>query len=107
MQHPRHGRLAAGIAHEHRRREPLQILQLTLLLTIAGAVRGNAINALAILHAALGLDPNKLRLHKEDPKTTHDCPGKNVIKSDIIDGILTAMASLHPGDHQPGAVASG
>jgi hypothetical protein len=71
------------------------------------AVKGNAINALAILHAALGLDPNKLKLHKEDPKTTHDCPGKNVVKSDIIAGILTAMVSLHPGDHQPGAAASG
>lgn len=51
----------------------------------AGAqVRDNAIAALAILHARLGLDSSTLRLHREDPKTTHACPGKHVSKSDVI-----------------------
>ncbi len=68
-------------------------------------VRGNAVQALAILHAALGLDPNTLRLHKEDPKTTHDCPGRHVEKADIIAAVFDAIAEQHPGDHAPGALA--
>jgi hypothetical protein len=44
-------------------------------------VRQNAVSAIAILSATLGFDAASLKLHKEDPLTTHDCPGKNVIKS--------------------------
>src|SRR5882762_4413250 len=54
-------------------------------------VRNNAVNALAVLHAALGLDPNTLCLHKEDPLTTHNCPGKNVDKSDMITALSSAL----------------
>jgi len=39
-------------------------------------VQANAASALATLHALGGMDPSTLRLHKEDPKTTHkNCPG--------------------------------
>lgn len=68
-----------------------------------GSVKDNAIAALATLHAALGLDPATLKLHKEDPLTTHDCPGKNVSKPDVITLVSQAVASLQPGDHVPGA----
>jgi hypothetical protein len=34
-------------------------------------VRDNAVHALAVLHIARGLDPKTLKLHKEDPRTTH------------------------------------
>src|SRR6516225_6793718 len=61
------------------------------------AVRDNAMSALASLHAIVGLDPNTLRLHKEDPKTTHDCPGKNIIKAEVIQGILDRLASRPTG----------
>ncbi len=47
-------------------------------------VRDNAVAAMASLSAVLGLDPNSMRLHREDPKTTHACPGKNVKKLDVI-----------------------
>jgi len=57
--------------------------------------------ALATLHAALGLNPDTLRLHKEDPKTTHICPGKNVIKADIIGGV---HEKLTLGEHVPGGL---
>jgi N-acetylmuramoyl-L-alanine amidase-like protein len=67
------------------------------------AVRGNTLSALATLHALLGLDPQTLRLHKEDPKTTHDCPGKHVSKTDIIQGMIDALAEEHPGEHVLGA----
>jgi hypothetical protein len=68
----------------------------------SSAVKDNAISALAIMHAALGLDPATLRLHKEDPRTTHNCPGKNVVKVDVVDQLTQALASLQPGDHSPG-----
>lgn len=69
------------------------------------AVRGNAIRALAALHALVGLDPASLKLHKEDPRTTHNCPGKNVAKSDVIQWVSARMASTDPGEHTPGALA--
>ena len=65
------------------------------------AVRGNVLSALATLHSTLGLDPNTLRLHKEDPKTTHICPGSNVVKADIIQGIIDKIGT---GEHVPGGV---
>jgi peptidoglycan hydrolase-like protein with peptidoglycan-binding domain len=77
------------------------------------AVRENTIDALATLHAAIGLDPASLRFHKEDPLTTHkECPGKNVSKPDIIQGLTARLASLHGGEHaaddltQAGAAAA-
>src|SRR5215510_3810690 len=47
-------------------------------------VRSNAIAALASLSAILGIDPHTMRIHREDPLTTHACPGKNVRKLDVI-----------------------
>jgi 3D (Asp-Asp-Asp) domain-containing protein len=63
-------------------------------------VHQNTIDALAILHRWRGLDPDVMRLHKEDPKTTHkNCPGRNVIKSDLIDQVKARMNSS-PGEHR-------
>jgi N-acetylmuramoyl-L-alanine amidase len=51
-------------------------------------VRANTIRALAALHLKAGLDPGTLRLHKEDPQTTHKhCPGKHVSKGDIVHAV--------------------
>ena len=60
-------------------------------------VRANTVAALAILHARLGLDPNTIKLHKEDPRTTHACPGKNVMKADLIRRVINYMGD--GGDH--------
>jgi len=57
------------------------------------AVRKNAVSAMTTLCKVVGLDPGGLRLHKEDPKTTHICPGKNVIKSEVIAEIQTLIQS--------------
>ena len=54
-------------------------------------VRDNAVAALAILHQALGLDPETLRFHKECLADHHDCPGKNVDKADMIARVKAAM----------------
>jgi hypothetical protein len=72
------------------------------------AVRQNAMSALATLCAALGLDPanptqNNIRLHKEDPLTTHICPGAHVIKTEVISDVSALLAARHPGDHVPAA----
>jgi hypothetical protein len=57
------------------------------------AVQQNAVAAVAILSAALGLDPETMRLHKEDPYTEHDyCPGVNVDKAAFIEAVRGAMA---------------
>ena len=70
-------------------------------------LRDNAASALASLHAILGLDPNTLHLHKEDPLTTHKgCPGQNVDKADMIQRVLDQLASRNPGEHTPGAAGS-
>lgn len=69
------------------------------------AVRDNVVSALTTLHAALGLDPASLKLHKEDPKTTHDCPGRNVSKADIIQRVQDALAVRAQGEHSLAAGA--
>jgi hypothetical protein len=69
-------------------------------------VRDNAVAAIATLTEVLGLDPDTMRLHREDPKTTHrDCPGGNVSKADVIAAVKARMASAAPGEHAPGAAA--
>jgi N-acetylmuramoyl-L-alanine amidase/Papain family cysteine protease len=68
-----------------------------------GAIKANAVDALAILHQWRGLDPQMLRFHKEDRLTTHrSCPGRNVDKMDLILAIENRIASALPGEH-PGA----
>ena len=62
-------------------------------------VHDNAISAVATLSAVLGLYPDTMRLHKEDPATDHDCPGKNVDKAKFIADVKGLMAERHSGDH--------
>ena len=66
-------------------------------------VRDNAVSAAATLCAVLGLDPESIKLHKEDPATTHDCPGKNVDKAKFIGRVEDLMRERHQGDHLAGA----
>jgi hypothetical protein len=71
------------------------------------AVRENTVDALAILHAWRGIDPQTLRFHKEDPKTTHkECPGKNVDKADMIQRVENRMAGSDQGEHLPDRLLS-
>lgn len=68
------------------------------------AVQHNAVSALATLSEVLGLDPDSIRLHHEDPKTTHrDCPGKNVKKDAVIEAVRSKIAADHAGEHDPAA----
>ena len=64
------------------------------------AVHTNAVSAMATLCAAIGLDPDTIKLHKEDKATTHDCPGKKVSKPKVIAEVKAAIVA-HAGDHSP------
>ena len=62
-------------------------------------VRANAVAALAVLHARLGLDSSTIRFHKEDPETTHkNCPGKNVLKPDLVKRVHQAILALRSAE---------
>lgn len=62
-------------------------------------VRTLTVAALTTLSAILGLDPQTLRLHREDPLTTHACPGKNVRKLEIIQAVQDLLVVRHAGEH--------
>ena len=70
-------------------------------------IKSNLIAALGILHSRIGLNPADFKLgvrglhfHKEDINTTHkDCPGKNLIKSDLIDEVIAYMNKDEPINH--------
>lgn len=67
-----------------------------------GAIRDNLVAVLAILHVSSGMQPlpyergvRGLHFHKEDPATTHKtCPGKNMLKPDVITRVQAQMAKL-------------
>lgn len=59
-----------------------------------GGVKNNAVATLAILYKKLGADPNNLKLHREDPLTTHHCPGDCVKKDEMIQLVTEYMKAL-------------
>jgi hypothetical protein len=73
---------------------------------ICAPLKANAISALATLHGALGIDPSTLRLHREDPLTTHICPGSSISKADFISNVTTALQQNFPGEHPDMRVAT-
>lgn len=69
-------------------------------------VKNNTIFATAVLCSALGLDPHTaILLHKQDPRTTHDCPGKDIAQ-DKLAMIADVAALMAGGEHDPHNVAS-
>lgn len=54
------------------------------------------------LHMKLGLDPETIRLHKEDKRTNHDCPGKDIEKSEFIRLVQEYMGE--GGEHPAGPI---
>jgi N-acetylmuramoyl-L-alanine amidase len=69
-------------------------------------VRDLTVQALAILHHALKIDPDSLRFHKECLHDHHDCPGKHVDKADMIARIRAAMAAAPVAAPKPPALAA-
>lgn len=70
------------------------------------AVRKNAVAALATLCEVVGMAPDSMKLHHEDPKTTHHCPGDNVVKAEVIAEVV-AQIQADGGEHDPTAAAAG
>jgi hypothetical protein len=65
------------------------------------AVHKNTVCAIVSLSGALGLDPDAMKLHKEDPKTTHKtCPGKNVSKQTLIAEVKDGLANHYGVGHR-------
>lgn len=59
------------------------------------ALMNNLVDVLATLHNVAGIDPGTLKFHHEDPATTHhDCPGVNLIKSDLIARVVTKLGGI-------------
>lgn len=73
-------------------------------------VRNNAVAALAVLHSKLGLQPDGFKLgvrglhfHKECARDHHDCPGRNVVKADVVARVLSQMTAPRGGALSEGA----
>ncbi len=66
-------------------------------------VKTNGIIATAILCASLGIpaDGTHIKLHKEDPRTDHDCPGKNMARDKTKSIQLVNEYMGTGGDHGP------
>lgn len=70
-----------------------------------GAIRTTLIAALGILHSRIGLNPADYKLgvrglhfHKEDKGTTHtSCPGKNMVKTKLVDDVVDYMNANESG----------
>jgi hypothetical protein len=62
-------------------------------------VRTNTVAALATVCAILGFDSATIRIHREDPLTTHACPGKNVRKLELIQEVQDLLVKRHAGEH--------
>lgn len=60
----------------------------------SATVRAYSVQALAVLSAKFSFDSTSLRLHKEDPKTTHECPGKTVHKGDLVQAVHDAKVQV-------------
>lgn len=65
-------------------------------------VRKNAVCAMASLCGALGLDATTIKLHKQDPITSHKgCPGTGVSRTKIIAEVQAALAGHYGAEHVP------
>lgn len=62
-------------------------------------IKMNAVAVFAALYARLGLDPAGIKLHKEDTRTTHDCPGRDIDKAEFIQLVQEYMGE--GGEHPP------
>lgn len=62
-------------------------------------VRNNTIFATAILCETFGLDPvHAIKLHREDPHTTHACPGQDFAR-DKLQAVASVVALMSGGEH--------
>jgi hypothetical protein len=58
------------------------------------SVRQNAQSAIATLCRVFHWPADIIRLHREDPLTTHHCPGNNVVKADVIQEVTALLQEV-------------
>jgi hypothetical protein len=69
-------------------------------------VRQNTVFATAVLCTELGLDPSSaVKLHREDPRTTHKCPGEDFARDKAV-VIQEIEALLSGGEHSADDIAN-
>lgn len=67
----------------------------------------NTASAIATLCTLMKMDPDvRIRLHKEDPATTHDCPGKMVSKARMI-ALVKEKIAARAKDCPPNGIMPG
>ncbi len=59
----------------------------------------NAVSASATTHGSLGLGPNSMKLHREDPLTTHLCPGSEISKASFMTQVSAKLTTTFAGEH--------
>lgn len=66
-------------------------------------IKDTTCKAIAAVCDFWGMDPDEvIKFHKEDPRTTHDCPGNDIEKPDIIARVKRHMKDLDiGGEHVP------
>ncbi len=62
-------------------------------------IKRNTAALFALFHTHYGWNPETIKLHKEDPRTTHDCPGDDITKEDFISMVQEYMGE--GGEHVP------
>lgn len=60
-------------------------------------IKMNTVALFGMLHSHYGWNPETIKLHKEDPRTDHDCPGKDIDKDEFIRLVQEWMG--HAGEH--------
>jgi hypothetical protein len=61
-------------------------------------VRDNAMQALAIMCKVLNVSASTIKFHRDDPKTTKTCPGRNVTKQDVVERVSALLNENPPKD---------
>lgn len=65
------------------------------------AVQNMALQALASMCRKLGVTADTIKFHRDDPKTTKTCPGKNVTKAAIHSKVGALLSAPVPEDLNP------
>lgn len=63
------------------------------------AIRDLTVQAIAVMCSVSGIDPALLNFHKDCTADQHDCPGKFVVKPEVISLVRAAMAGGDAHSH--------
>ena len=71
-------------------------------------VKNNAAALFGMMYARLGLDPDNIKMHRDDPETTHKaCPGSDIDAADFIARVKEFMGTAGDHDYDTAYVMAG